>query len=316
MSRLKNFPISFFSVILGLTGFTLATQKMETVMGFPAAVSPWLLNFVILLYALFLVLYATKLIRFPGEVKQEFNNPVKMSFFPTISVSFLLLANAFIEHNKKVSLFLWITGSAGHFVFTVIILTRWFHHDNFKIQQMSPAWFIPIVGNMLVPIGGSAHGFVEISWFFFSIGVIFWILLLSVFLNRIIFHNPLPEKLMPTFFIIIAPPAIGFISLVKLTANMGAAEKVLYYISLFFFILLLFQVNYFRKIKFYLSWWAYTFPISAVIISTVLLYHTAGLTALRYFIWPLWIMLGLLTVSFAVITIRKAINKEICVPED
>ncbi|HAK47200.1 MAG TPA: C4-dicarboxylate ABC transporter [Spirochaeta sp.] len=271
---------------------------------------------VVVLFILVLILFFIKFIRFKSEVKAEFNNPGKMSFFPTISISLILLSNIFLEINKQISLYLWIIGTVVHLVFTLIILTRWFHHDVFKIQHMSPAWFIPIVGNMLVPIGGTAHGFIELSWFFFSIGIVFWILLLSVFLNRIVFHNPLPEKLLPTFFIIIAPPAIGFISLIKLTGSFSPFGKILYYISIFFFVLLVFQVNYFRKIKFYMSWWAYTFPISAVIISSVLMYHMSESAFLFYFIWVLWIILGALNTAFLIVTIKKIINKQICVPEN
>ena len=42
------------------------------------------------------------------------------------------------------------------------------------------------------------------------------IILFSIILNRIIFHNPFAAKFMPTMFILIAPPAIGFISYIKL----------------------------------------------------------------------------------------------------
>jgi len=46
----------------------------------------------------------------------------------------------------------------------------------------------------------------------FAVGFILWCVLFTVIMNRIIFHNPLPQKLLPTLFILIAPPAIGFIS--------------------------------------------------------------------------------------------------------
>jgi tellurite resistance protein len=118
---------------------------------------------------------------------------------------------------------------------------------------MNPAWFIPAVGNILVPIVGIIHAPAEISWFFYSIGFFFWIILLIIFFNRIIFHSPLPEKLLPTLFILIAPPAVGFVSLVKLTGEVGDFSKILYYFGLFLTLLLMFQFNIFKKIKFYLS---------------------------------------------------------------
>lgn len=66
-----------------------------------------------------------------------------------------------------------------------------------------------IVGSIIIPIAGVKHGFVELSWFFFSVGLIFWLILLVIVLYRMFFHAPIAEKLMPTLFILFAPPAIG-----------------------------------------------------------------------------------------------------------
>ncbi len=38
-ARLENFPVSFFSVVMGLTGLTIATQRVEGLFGWPAVVS-------------------------------------------------------------------------------------------------------------------------------------------------------------------------------------------------------------------------------------------------------------------------------------
>ncbi|MFX4155809.1 C4-dicarboxylate ABC transporter, partial [Aliarcobacter butzleri] len=76
----------------------------------------------------------------------------------------------------------------------------------------NPAWFIPIVGNLIVPLAGVGIVDNTILYFYFSIGIFFWINLFAIILNRIIFHNQFAPKLKPTHFILIAPPAIGFIS--------------------------------------------------------------------------------------------------------
>ena len=104
--------------------------------------------------------------------------------------------------------------------------------DKFQITHMSPAWFIPPVGSMVVPVAGVEHYAHEPLWFFFSLGLMFWVILLVIFFNRIIFHNPLPNKLLPTLFILIAPPAIGFISYVKLTGGLNEFGRILYYFAL------------------------------------------------------------------------------------
>ena len=74
--------------------------------------------------------------------------------------------------------------------------------------------------------------------------------------HRIIFHHPLPEKLIPTLAILIAPPATAFTAYVKLTHNVDSFAKILYYFALFLTTFLLAEYKMFSKIKFYLSWWA------------------------------------------------------------
>jgi tellurite resistance protein len=151
------------------------------------------------------------------NLKNEFKNITKLSFFPAISISQLLLGIASTALSPGLSCLLWMVGTVVHFCFSVAVISIWIRHPSLEINHISPAWFIPVVGNILVPIAGVAHAPVEISWFFFSIGLIFWVALFTILLYRLLFHNPLSERLLPTLFILIAPPAVGFISYVKLT---------------------------------------------------------------------------------------------------
>lgn len=48
-----------------------------------------------------------------------------------------------------------------------------------------PAWFIPVVGNIIVPLAGVRFAPAEVSWFFFSIGLVFWIVLLAIVMYRL-----------------------------------------------------------------------------------------------------------------------------------
>lgn len=233
--RIKHFPVSFFSMILGMAGFAIASQKAEQVLHMPIHFSWYILILTSAIFIIISIVYLIKIIRFNGAVKNEFNHPIKLSFFPTFSISLLLLGIAFLSVNMLISKYLWIFGTITHFIFTIKVISIWIQHTKFEIKHMNPSWFIPAVGNILVPVAGVSHFSPEISWFFFSVGLFFWIALFIIFFNRIIFHNPLPDKLLPTFFILIAPPAIGFISLVKLTGEVNEFSKILYYFGLFIF---------------------------------------------------------------------------------
>ena len=315
-ARLQHFPISFFSMVLGIAGLTIAFQRAENILALPFSLSPVLLIIAISLFLGFTLIYLLKMVRYFPSVIEEFNNPVKLSFFPTISISLLLLSILFLTINPLISKILWIIGTAAHFLLSLKIITIWIHHDKFNINHMNPAWFIPAVGNLIIPISGIVHFPAELSWFFYSIGIIFWLILMIVFFNRIIFHSPLTEKLLPTLFLLIAPPSIGFVSYVKLTGTIDSFAKILYYFALFMLILLITQIKLFSKIKFYLSWWAYSFPIAAITIASLLMYHQTNILFFSYLAYVLLGILGLAITGILMKTIIAVINKKVCIAED
>lgn len=314
--KLKYFPVSFFSVVMGLAGFVLVTQKAESILNKGHALSTGLLYGVMLIFALITILYATKIIKYPSAVAEEKNNPVRLSFFPTFTISLLLVSTALLEVNPIVSKYIWIAGASLHFIATILILSAWIWQSNFEINHFNPAWFIPIVGNIIVPIAGSVHFPIEISWFFFSIGIIFWILLFTIFLYRIIFHNPIVQKLLPTFFILIAPPSLAFISYVKLNGAVDNFANVLYYFALFLVIFLLAQVRVFYRIKFYLSWWAYSFPIASVTVATSLMYAQSGTEIFKPIFFGLAALLTFFIAMLILFTMKEIAKGEICVKEE
>jgi len=313
--RIKYFPVSFFSMILGLAGFTIAAQKAEQILKIPINLSYPILIITLVFFGIIFTIYLVKIIRFKDEVKKEFNHPIKLSFFPTFSISLLLLSIAFLSINLIISKYLWVFGTIIHFMFTIKIISIWIQHTKFKIKHINPAWFIPAVGNILVPVAGVSHFSPEISWFFFSVGLFFWIILLIIFFNRIIFHTPLPEKLLPTLFILIAPPAVGFISFVKLTGEINAFSKILYYFGLFMVFLLFAQIKIFKKIKFYLSWWAYSFPIAAITIASILMFHETSISSFKYISLILFGILNLIIILLLIKTSIAISKREICIEE-
>ena len=313
--RLKHFPISYFSMTLGLAGFTIAFQSAEQILHLPGHLSYFIQLFSTAVFFILLTTYIIKLIFHPDAVITEFQHPIKLVFFPTISISFLLLSAAFLGQNMILSKYLWIIGTTLHFLFVLKVVSTWMHDSKFEVKHMNPAWFIPAVGNMVVPLAGIQHFSAEVSWFFFSVGFLFWVILLIIFFNRIFFHHPIPQKLLPTLFILIAPPVIGFMSYTKLTGEINEFGKVLYYIGLFFTILLLTQIKMFSKIKFYLSWWAYSFPMAAVTIASILMYHHTELVGFKYISYFFLVILIALIALLLVRTAFAIFRKEVCIEE-
>ncbi len=314
-NRLKDMPISFFGMVMGLAGLTIAWEKASEIYQFSVAIPHTLLIQSILVFIILSGLYLYKGLKFRRALLQEWANPVKMNFIPAISISLLLFSIAFMSISMEVSRVLWASGTILHMVISLVIMNSWLHHEKYEIHHINPAWFIPAVGNAIVPLAGVPLGYPELSWFFFSIGMAFWLVLMVIVFNRIIFHMPLPEKLLPTLFILIAPPAVGFLSYIKLTGELNAFAQVLYNFALFLTILLLSQLPRFARLPFFLSWWAYSFPLAAMSIASMVMMQISGKAFYGYIGLGLLFTLSALVLLLFIKTLNAAQHGKICVAD-
>ena len=312
--RLKYFPVSFFAMVMGLTGLAIAWHKAQSVFSLSVDLGTPILVLAAGLFAILLALYLTKLVRYRAAVKAELGHPIHLNFVPTISISLILLAIGMLPYSPGISGVLWVLGTSLHLLLTLYVMGVWLHHEHFEIHHMNPAWFIPVVGNVLVPIAGVPLGFGELSWFFFSAGMVFWLVLFTIIFYRVLFHHPMAERMMPTFFILIAPPAVGFIAYLRLTGELDAFARILFYSGLFLTLLLATQAGRFLRIPFYLSWWAYSFPLAAITIATLAMYERTGLAAFAGLAWLLLTLVTLMVVYLLARTARAIAGQRICVP--
>ncbi|WP_319533696.1 SLAC1 anion channel family protein [uncultured Cohaesibacter sp.] len=315
LSRLEHFPNAFFAMIMGLAGLTLATERLEKTLGAEHQVSLLLLIITALTFAVLLAIYALKAIRHPAAVKWEWNHPVRMCFFPAISIGFVLLATALGPFAPGLSVALWGLGAALHLAGTLAVTSAWIGHRTFEAPHLSPAWFIPAVGNILVPIVAGRTGYTELGWFFFAIGIVFWIVLLTLVFNRLIFHHPLPERLLPTLMILIAPPAVGFVAYISMVGSLDPFARILYYSGIFFFLIILLQLPKLSRIPFAMSWWAYSFPMAALTISTFLYAEKTLSAPLRIAGMVLFGLLVLVIIGLLFRTAKAIANRQVCKPE-
>lgn len=311
----SHFPVTMFATTMGLSGLTIATGKMDWMGPWADTLSMAMAFLTFAIYITILALYTFKSLRHPQAVLQEWDNPIKISFFPAASISLLLLGAAFLPINERISFFLWATGTFFQFFISLAIIHSWINHERYQVIHSTPAWFIPVVGNIIVPIAGVPHMGAELSWFFFTWGFLFWVILLTLIMNRLVFHNPIPQKLLPTLFIILAPPSIGFVSYTTLTGQLDSLARMMFYAAVFFFIVLLGQIRRFAKVEFSLAWWAYTFPMAAFTIANNVMGELTGNLIFTTASYVLYIFCCAIIVSLTIRTFYTACIGRFFLPE-
>jgi len=315
LHRLSHFPITFFAIVMGLMGLALALHAAHEVLPWAEPVAQVVLYFGALVFAAIALVYIVKILRHGGAVRAEWNHPVRLAFFPAVSISMLLTATACYGADPQLSHLLWVLGTIAQGVLTIAVVSGWISHRSFEVGHLTPAWFIPAVGNIIVPVVGVRLGHPEISWLFFSGGLVFWIVLLTLVVNRLVFHNPIPARLFPTLVILIAPPAVGFVSYYQLVGQLDPFGHILLNITYVFAALVLVQVPKLLRLPFALSWWALSFPVAALTIASFLYARLAGSAPHEAIGQIGLVVLAVIIVGLLGRTALAISRREICQPE-
>ena len=86
------------------------------------------------------------------------------------------MATAIHGYRPDIAEPVWLAGMIGQGVLTIAVISGWISHRAFEVGHLTPAWFIPAVGNVIVPLAGRADGVGRDQLrLFFSAGLIFWL---------------------------------------------------------------------------------------------------------------------------------------------
>lgn len=316
LARLEHLPISVFAVVMGLGGTSIAWQRGAQTEGLPGIVGSTLAWLATAVLGVTAVAYVVKAARHPRAVRQEWQHPVKIAFVPTTTISLVILATAFRDSAPALSAALWWVGAPAQLGLTLYVLRTWIADARFTLDNVHPAWFIPIVGNLVVPLAGVEHAPVQISWFFFSVGLVYWVALLPLVLGRLVTGSALPGRLAPTLAILVAPPAVAALARVRLGGTFTEPlVNVLVDVTIFQLLLLASQLPALVRLPFAISSWSYTFPLAAAaaaLIAAGAAGHGVG------FSWIGLVVLAVLSVAVAALAARTLLavrRGEICLPE-
>jgi len=81
------------------------------------------------------------------------------------------------------------------------------------------------------------------------------------------------------------------------------------------FVIIISKINVLSKLKFFMSWWAYSFPMAVLTTATILFYSKTGLELFYYLGIVFYIILWLIILILIYFTYKGFIKKELCVEE-
>ncbi|KJS17245.1 MAG: C4-dicarboxylate ABC transporter [Peptococcaceae bacterium BRH_c4b] len=263
----------------------------------------WILN--VLLFALLIIPWTLRLFIYREKALSDLREPTTGQFYATMPISCLVLAADFLiigTHSMDINLAiglakgLWILGTLIAVLFAVIIPMQNILNPDVRVENISPAWFMPPVGLIVIPISGAKlipywpdswqQIMLILNYVFWGSGFFLFLFIEAICIYRFICRPPLPGHLAPTIWINIGPIGAGTIALINLsyasTPFLGeSVVPVLNLFAIFFWGFgfwwiinaVLLTIFYFKQnnLPFSLSWWAFTFPLGAYTGATYLI---------------------------------------------
>jgi tellurite resistance protein len=209
MTALSRTPPNFFSIPFGLSGLAVVWRLMARYYGSPGAVSDVLF---VVAASVWLVLAAgavARLLLRADAVRDELRDPVLSPFWSLPWIVGMLLASGLEPHAHTAGRALFVVFLIGTTLYGGWVTGQWFV-VGLEPSRLHPGYFLPTVAGGL--LGGEVAadmGMRAIGWMSFGIGIVCWLMVGSVLLNRLFFSPMLPAPLVPTLAIEVAPPAVA-----------------------------------------------------------------------------------------------------------
>ena len=297
---LKFLIPGWFSVVMGLAGLALAWHSAEAALGSSATGVSLVFGVVaVLVFVALLGLSVLRFNRFPAALAEDLRHPVRHAFVAALPVATLLLVTlgVALAGTHPVLDALWWLAALGQLWATVWVLKRWLVAtpvppapqsstpaalqgliQGASLSPVKPAapapsapafWptvtpvlFIPVVGNVVAPLAGLALGHSVWAMAQWGVGLLLWPVVLGLLLVRRAVQGPLPDRLLPTWFITVAPPSVIGLVAVQLQAPL-AVVAACWGMALFFLLWVASIAQQAVNQPFSLTFWAVSFPLAA-----------------------------------------------------
>lgn len=266
---LKHLAPGWFAVVMGLCGLSLAWHRATPVMGDAAGNAALGIGVLAaLVFGVLVVAALLRLQRHPEAWADDLRHPVRHTFVAALPVGLILLSTVAVAQGlpRELAAALWWVGSLSQLAVTLWVLGRWWKNPKaggLQWASATPALFIPIVGNVLVPLAGVPLGHTDWAAAQFGFGLLFWPVVMGLVVARIAVQGMWPDRLLPTAFIFIAPPAAVGLSSVQLGAPPVLAWM-LWGMAAFTALWVATLAPRIGKLPFSLPHWGMSFPLAAL----------------------------------------------------
>ncbi|WP_155981755.1 potassium-tellurite ethidium and proflavin transporter [Nocardia sp. BMG111209] len=273
-------PLSTLAIPMGLVGLAQVWSVATTALGVTdlPGQSLWLIAAIGLLVTV--ALHAHRGTRADQPLSEQLTHVAHGPLAALLPIAAMLLGAGLHRTIPLAGTLLTLIAVAAGAAFGAWMLSFWMRGE-LALEAVHGGYYLPISAAGLV--GALAAAETGLKWLAvgtFAVGIFFWLVISAFFFLRLALRPTLPEPLIPTLAILVAPPAVAAAAWLSISG--GRPDDVFGGLTALTAFMVLIQVALlprYRALPFSLSFWSFTFPagsVAALTITWLRLLHPFG----------------------------------------
>ena len=259
-------PLSTLAIGFGLAGLAEAWTEASSALALPRVVPQAFWAIAAIAWMSLLTAHLVRGARSGERLTAQLRHPAQGPIAALAPVTAMLLAADLFTWSPGSGRALFLLALAAAALLAAWLFASWFE-GRLELESMHPGYLLPTVAPGLVGADvAHAVGYDGLAWALFGIGTFFAVVLTAIVLLRLTFRSALPDVLVPTTAILLAPPAVAGIAWFSLHGH--SADAVAQAIAGLGVLLVLVQAAMlprYRRLRFTLGFWSFTFPLAAAV---------------------------------------------------
>ncbi|MEI5009335.1 TDT family transporter [Streptomyces sp. PmtA] len=261
--RLVHLP--HFAIPLGIAGLGGAWTAGVLVLQAPEWVDDTLYTVAGVLWLLFSAVYIGERARHRGAFRSDRESAASgagAAFLPVVGILLIVHFGRYMPLAAARTV-CWILVAALAVV-AAQLLAHWLT-GQLTFQQLHPGYTLPLVaGPFIAAIGLASVQAVSAARAALGVGMFFWVVIGGVITARLITGGPLPERVLPSLSVLLAPPAAGGIAtFVAYPGPIGPLQLAFFGVFVVMALVQIALLKAYLCLPFSLGFWNFTFPVSA-----------------------------------------------------
>ncbi|MDP9027611.1 MAG: transporter [Actinomycetota bacterium] len=266
----SRIPLNTFAIGFGLAGLAEAWDAAGASLGLPPIVVQAFWAVAAVAWLWLLVAHLTRGIRSGEPLAGQLRHPGQGPIAALAPITGMLIADDLLTVAEPVGLALFLVSLVAATIFAAWLIGRWLQ-GGLALESVHGGYLLPTVAAGLVGASVAAKaGLTLLGWGLFGVGVFFWMIMTLLVMIRLAFRRSLPDPLVPTMAILVAPPAVAGLAWFSLRGI--HADRVGAMIAGLGVLLVLIQLALlprYLRLGFSLGFWSFTFPTAAVVADAI-----------------------------------------------